>query len=78
MATGVVLLVELGRVAFGDPFREPSAVPLGSSRLGHEFVPVMGIGADDPSVAHHEGDASEVEVIFEKLKRPAKVALPAV
>ncbi len=57
MAAWVVLLVELGGIAFGDPFREPSAVALGSCRLGDQFIPVVWA-----ETAGHPGPAADAAV----------------
>ena len=38
----------------------------------------MGIGGEDPPVAHDERHPGRVEVVLEQLERPAQVALPAV
>ncbi|HWP63892.1 MAG TPA: hypothetical protein VNO86_10525 [Candidatus Binatia bacterium] len=74
----VVTVVELRRVAVGDPLGEAAAVLLRARRLRDELVPVVRVGGQDPPVAHDEGDASGVQAVLEELQRPPQVALPAV
>ena len=74
----VVVAVELRRIAIGHPLGEAEGVPLRRRRLGHELVPVVGVGREDAPVAHDERHPGRMKVIFEKLEGPAQVALPAV
>ena len=78
MSTRVGVVVELRGVAVADPLREPAAVPLGARGLGHELVPVVRVGRENPSVAHDEGHADRVQPVLQELEGPAKVPLPAV
>ena len=78
MAARVVAVVELGGVAVGDPLRQAAAVLLRAGRLGDQLVPVVGIGRQDPPVAHDERDAGRVQAVLQELERPPQVALPAV
>src|SRR5450759_104291 len=56
----------------------PAMLALRRRRLGDEFVPVMGIRREDPSIAHDERHSGGMEVIFEEFEGAAQVALPAV
>jgi hypothetical protein len=74
----VAVAIALGRIAIGHALGEAEGVPLRRRRLGDEFVPVMGIKREDPSIAHDERHSGGMEVIFEEFEGAAQVALPAV
>jgi hypothetical protein len=74
----VIVVVELGGVAVGDPLGQPPAVLLGAGRLRDELVPVMRVRREDPPVAHDERDPDGMEAVLEELESPPEVPLPAV
>ena len=49
-----------------------------AGRLGHEFVPIVRVGAQDSPVAHHECHADRVQTVLKQLEGPAEIALPSV
>src|SRR5450759_3012458 len=55
--TLVGMAFELGAITVSDPLCEPPGIAFRSCGLGDELIPVMGIGAQDAPVAHHESDA---------------------
>ncbi len=52
VASLIIVGLELRAVAVDDPFGQPPDVPLGAGSLGHELVPVVRVGGEDPAVAH--------------------------